>query len=146
MVATSASVGVAAGGSARARGVMLLLRGLEAHQKKTRSLDSMSRDGKHVWPAVGSAYRGALGFLRAGIHVLRHSRTCVLGLPESAANTFAVVFLKGIHPSPWGDNLVLLILQGNVHGGGGILRTPSDKSLLNNSFRKNIYITGGGTR
>ena len=124
VVATSASVGVAAGGSARARGVMLLLRGLEAHQKKTRSLDSMSRDGKHVWPAVGSAYRGALGFLRAGIHVLRHSRTCVLGLPKAAANAFAVLLLKGIRPSPGGDSLILVIFAGQHPQGGGYTMHP----------------------
>ena len=29
---------------------------------------------------------------------LRHALTCVLGLPESAVNALAVLFLKGIHP------------------------------------------------
>ena len=58
-------------------------------------------------------------------HVLLHSRTCVIGLPEPAANACAVLFLKG-----------------NVHRGGGLLRTSGDEIYEQISSRKSI--TGGG--
>ena len=51
------------------------------------SRDSWSRDRRHVWPitVVGRACRRAMAILHAGLHVLRHSRTCVLGQPDAAA-------------------------------------------------------------
>ena len=71
----------------------------------------------------------ALALLHAGLHALRHSSACVLGLPESAAKTFVVWFLKGIPPSTAGGNPVLVVYAGQRPQGSGILRTPGDKSL-----------------
>ena len=51
----------------------------------------------------------------------------MFGLPEYAAKAFAVLFLKGIHSSPGGDTLVLVILAGQRRQGGGILHNPGDK-------------------
>ena len=58
---------------------------------------------------------------------VRRSRTCMLGLPQSAANAFAAVFLKGIHSSPGGDSLALVIFAGQRPQWGGILDTPGEK-------------------
>ena len=67
-----------------------------------------------LWPSL----------LHARLHVLRHSRTCVLGLPESAANAFAVLFSKGVHRSPGGDTLVLVIFAGQRPQGGWYTTYP----------------------
>ena len=72
--------------------------------------DTWSRDRRHVWPTTveGRACRRALALLHAGLHLLRLSRTCVLCLPEAAAKAFAVLYFKGIRPSPLDHPGVLL--------------------------------------
>ena len=83
------------------------------------------RDRRHVWPTVvGKTYRTARALLDAGLHVLGHPRTCVLGLPESAASLLAAIFFKGIHPSPVGDGLVLAMFLGRRPQGRGHTTFP----------------------
>ena len=62
----------------------------------------------------------------------------MLGLPGSAANAFAVWFLKRIRQS---DSLVLAIFAGQRPQGGGTLLTPGDK-IYKFALEK---VTPGGT-
>ena len=74
-------------------------------QKKTSSLDSMldarqlaSRMQTRLTHYVeGRACQTALALLHAGLHLLRHSRTCVLGPLESAANACTFCFVLEGH-------------------------------------------------
>ena len=85
--------------------LLLLLRGLEAHQQMLDRLircltrDSWSRERRHVCPAdVGRTCQRALALFHAGLHVPRHSRTCALGLPEVCIERVCCFVLEGCPP------------------------------------------------
>ena len=74
--------------------------------------DSWSRDRRHVWPTAVDPACGGVLVLHAGLHVLRHSRTCPLCLLKSATNAFVCCFvLEGYPPIIWGDCLFLVICR-----------------------------------